>query len=468
MNRREFLRLLGVSAAAAGLARTARSQPAPGPGARKPNIIFVMLDDAGIGDFGCYGSKAVRTPVMDRMAAEGMRFTQAYTGSPICGPCRCILMTGMHAGHATRRNNRAGDNPPSEGKDKGLVPLRAEDYTVASLLKSAGYVTGGFGKWGLGNPGTTGAAEKKGFDVFFGYYDQVHAHDYYTDHLVRNGENVPQPAKSYSHNAIAAEAMKFIRDNKDKPFFLYLPYTLPHGNYVIPSDEPYTNEPWPQQVKNYAAMITLADRDVGRMLDLLKELKLDNDTIVFYTSDNGPNPPFIKALNSNAGLRGAKGNLYEAGIRMPMVVRWPGQVPAGAVSDFAWTFADFLPTAAAVAGAQPPQGIDGVNILPTLLGKHQPPHTLYWEFPQPFQQAVRIGDFKGIRFGTADPLVLYDLAKDPKETTDVSAAHPDVVKKMEAFLAAARTDSPYWPAREHAGDGPAKGKKAKAGKKKQT
>jgi len=457
MNRREFLKAAGLGAAAALLPLTTSSAKARRRSG-KLNIIFVMLDDAGIGDFGCYGQKSIATPVMDRMAAEGTRFTQAYTGSPVCGPCRCILMTGLHSGHCTRRGNRAKANPPGEGKDKGLVPLRAEDVTIAAMLKRAGYVTGGFGKWGLGNSGTTGAAEKHGFDEFYGYYDQVHAHDYYTNYLIRNGQREEVAGRKYSHHLIADAAMDFIRTNKDKPFFLYLPYTLPHGKYVIPDNAPYTDKNWSEIEKNYAAMISLADRDVGRMLKLLKELDLDENTIVFYTSDNGPNRQFLKQFHSAAGLRGTKRSLYEGGIRMPMVVRWPGKVPAGAVSDFVWTFTDVMPTAAAIAGIEPPAGLDGMSVLPTLLGKKQSSHEmLYWEFHSPFHQAVRAGRFKGVRFGTKQPLALYDIQADRAETTDIADKHPEIVKKMEAFLATARTDSPYWPIKE----GGTKGKGSK-------
>jgi len=476
LSRRGLMRRFGAAAASVGAPRllsgAGPKADAPRDGRKRepgrPNIVFVMLDDAGIGDFGCYGQKDIKTPVMDRMAAEGTRFTQCYVGSPVCAPCRCILMTGLHSGHCTRRDNRAKASPPGEGKDRGLVPLRAEDFTVAALLRKAGYVTGGFGKWGLGNPGTTGSPDKHGFDDFFGYLDQVHAHDYYTTWLWRNGETVPLPGneggkrQQYSHDVLAAAALEFIRKHRGRPFFLYLPFTPPHGKYEVPDDAPYTNESWPQQCRNYAAMISRADRDVGRVLALLKELALDESTVVFYTSDNGPNGPFIKQFHSAAGLRGGKRSLYEGGIRMPMVVRWPGKVPAGAVSDFAWTFADFLPTAAEIAGTQPPKGLDGMSVLPTLLGKPQKPHeALYWEFHAPFHQAVRMGRFKGVRFGTEAPLALYDLSADPAEKTDLAARHGDVVARMEAFLKTARTDTPYWPVTPQR---PAR--KAKAAKKK--
>ena len=459
MNRRSFLRTIGAAGASGLYARSLRGAAAP---KRKANIIFVMLDDAGIGDFGCYGQEKIKTPVMDRMAKEGMRFTQAYTASPVCAPCRCTLMTGLHSGHCTRRGNRTTGNPPGAGKDRGLVPLRPDDFTIAAMLKKAGYVTGGYGKWGLGNPGTTGTPEKHGFDHFYGYLDQVHAHNYYTDYLIRDGrrETVGQGGKNpYSHHLIHKAAMDFIRKYKDRPFLLYLPYTLPHGKYVIPDNAPYDKESWTTTEKNYAAMITLADRDVGQVLGLLKELGLDDNTIVFYTSDNGPNPPFLKRFNSAAGLRGVKRSLYEGGIRMPMVVRWPGKVPAGVVSDCIWTFVDFMPTAADIAGTSPPDNMDGMSILPTLLGRKQEPHEMiYWEFHSPFHQAVRMGKFKGVRFGTAEPLELYDINADPGERNNIAARHKDVVGKMEAFLAGARTESKYWPARATRG-------KKKGGKK---
>ena len=463
MKRREFLTAVGAGATALALPRNGVGATARNG---KPNIIFVMLDDAGIGDFGCYGQKKIKTPVMERMAREGMRFTQAYTGSPVCGPCRCILMTGLHSGHSTRRGNRTTANPPGTGKDRGLVPLRADDVTVAAMLKKAGYVTGGFGKWGLGNPGTTGVPEKHGFDHFYGYLDQVHAHSYYPSHLDHDGKREELPGNAggkrgtYSHHLLAEGALDFIRTYKDKPFFLYLPYTLPHGKYEIDDNSQYAGQSWSTTLKNYAAMITLADRDVGRMLDLLKELGLDENTIVFYTSDNGPNQPFLQTFNSAAGLRGTKSSLYEGGIRMPMVVRWPGKVPAGVVSDFPWMFADFMPTAADIAGIDPPANLDGMSILPTLLGKKQKPHeAIYWEFHSPFHQAVRMGTFKGVRFGTKEPLELYDIDADPSEKNDLAAKNPNLVKKMEAYLATNRTDSKYWPTKEKRGA--RKGKKGK-------
>jgi len=427
--------------------------PSPGTGAERPNIIYVMVDDAGYGDL---GGPIVKTPTFDRMCDEGLRFTDHYSGSSVCAPTRCVLMTGLSTGHCRRRDNTAvAALDDFEGRP--LVFLEPEDLTVAEVLKQAGYTTGGIGKWGLGNSGSTGTPDKQGFDHFYGYLDQVHAHDYYTDWLWCDGEQQKVPGNqgkgrtTYAHDLFEQDTFDFIRKNKDRPFFLYLPYTLPHGKYEIPQDDPavalYADKPWPQTVKNYAAMITKADRTVGKMLDLLKELGIDDNTIVFYTSDNGPNKPFLEPLGSGGGLRGIKRQLYEGGIRANMVVRWPGKVPAGKTSSFAWSMVDVFPTFCNVAGTATPPGLDGVSVLPTLMGKEQTPiDSIYWEIHHPFQQAVRMGQWKGIRFGTEEPLELYDLSEDEAETTDVAGDHPDVVKKIEADMAESRTESRYWPA----------------------
>jgi arylsulfatase A-like enzyme len=412
----------------------------------QPNIVFILADDAGLGDFSAYGCKYGVTPNIDRLATEGMQFIQAYSGNAVCGPSRCVLMTGEHAGHTIRRAN------PSKN---GLLPLPANQMTVARLLKDAGYTTGGFGKWGLGNPGTTGVPEKQGFDVFFGYYDQVHAHDYYTDHLVRNSIDVPYKQsgnktwEDYSHTRIAAETLKFIEQNKDHPFFCYAAWTPPHDAYVIPSNVPYDNKPWPEMVKNYAAMVGLIDRDVGRVIQKLKDLGIDDNTLVIFSSDNGANPQFIEPLGSTGGLRGYKRMLYEGGIRAPFIARWPGKIQAGQTSALMTSFVDFLPTAAEVSGAPLPAGIDGISILPTLLGKPQPVQheALYFEIYEPyFQQTVRWGDWKGYRLGLEAPLELYNLKADPTEKTDVAAGNGDIVKKIEAIMAREHVPSPNYDA----------------------
>ncbi len=423
---------------------------------KKPNIIFILADDLGYGDLGCYGQKKIATPNLDRMAKQGMRFTQAYAGSTVCAPSRCVLMTGKHTGHAHIRGN-------------ALVPLRPEDVTIAALLKRAGYVTGLIGKWGLGEPGTAGAPTKQGFDTFFGYLNQVHAHNYYPDYLWRNEEkvaiqgnvvdkNVATKRAQYSHDLFADEALKFVEQNKAKPFFLYLAFTIPHANneagklgMEVPTDEPYSKEDWPQPQRNHAAMITRLDRDVGRLMEKLGELGIDDNTIVFFSSDNGPhqegggNPVFF---NSSGGLRGFKRSLHEGGVRVPMIVRWPGRVPAGDVNPHVWAFWDFLPTTCELAGAKTPVGLDGISVMPTLLrqGKQRTHEFLYWEFHEKgSQQAVRMGDWKAVRTKLGAPLELYNLAKDVTEKNDVAEKHRDVVGRIETYLKTARTDSAQWP-----------------------
>lgn len=423
---------------------------------RKPSIVFILADDLGYGDVGCYGQKVVRTPRIDGMAKEGMRFTQAYAGSTVCAPSRCCLMTGLHTGHCRVRGN-------------ALVPLLPADRTVAEVLKEAGYQTGLCGKWGLGEPNTTGHPNKKGFDYFFGYLNQHHAHNYFPDYLWRNEEKVTLPnevknnvssnKKIYSPDLITKEALSFIEKNKDRPFFLYFTPTLPHANneakqegMEIPNDEPYTKESWPQPQKNHAAMITRLDADVGKLMDKLKELRIDENTIVFFSSDNGPHkegggdPTFF---HSSGPLRGYKRSMTEGGIRVPMIVRWPGQVKPG-TSLFVWAFWDFLPTAAELASAKPTSSIDGQSIAPILLGKRdvKPHEFLYWEFHEGgSKQAVRMGNWKAIRNKLGGPLELYDLSKDVGEKENVAENQPDVIAKIETYLKTARTDSKEFPLR---------------------
>jgi arylsulfatase A-like enzyme len=428
------------------------------PAADKPNIIFILVDDAGIGDFSPYGCKYGVTPNIDRLANEGMKFTRAYSGSAVCAPSRYVLMTGQHTGHALRRANQS---------KIGLLSLPPDQKTVATLLHGAGYATGGFGKWGLGNPGSTGAAEKQGFDVFFGYYDQKHAHDYFTDHLVRNGVDVPQPQsgkrswEDYSHTRIADETLKFIEQNKDRPFFCYAAWTPPHGDFVIPENPVFGQKAWTEEVRNYAAMVALVDKDVGRLMKKLQDLGIDEKTLVVFSSDNGANLEFIESLGSTGGLRGYKRMLYEGGTRTPFIARWPGKIQPSTTSDLLTSSVDFLPTAAELSGVPGPKGLDGHSIVPTLLGKgQQVVHaSLYFEIYEPyFQQAVRMGDWKGYRLGTKAPLELYDLKSDPAEKQNIAAAHPDIVKRIEAIMAAEHTPSPYYDAPEQ---GKARASKAK-------
>ena len=434
---------------------------------KKPNIVFILVDDAGIGDFSTYGCSYGTTPNIDRLAAEGMKFTHAYSGSAVCAPSRCVLMTGQHTGHVLRRANQSKD---------GLLSLPAGQATVARLLHDAGYATGGFGKWGLGNPNTTGVAEKQGFDVFFGYYDQKHAHDYYTDYLVRNSTNVPyqQSGKhtweDYSHTRIANETLKFIEENKDRPFFCYAAWTPPHDEWVIPDNAPFSEKPWPEEMRNYAAMVALVDKDVGRLMQKLKDLGIDDNTLVIFSSDNGANDECIEPLKSTGGLRGFKRMLYEGGIRAPFIARMPGKIAPGTTSDVLTTSVDFMPTAADLAGVPHPARLDGISILPTLLGQKQAKQhdSLYFEIYEPyFQQSVRMGDWKGYRLGTKAPLELYDLKADPAEKQDIAAAHPDIVKKIEAIMLAEHTPSPHYDAPEQSEKGKKKIEKnpEKKGKK---
>jgi arylsulfatase A-like enzyme len=423
---------------------------------RKPNIVFILADDLGYADVGCYGQKLIKTPNIDRMAAEGVRFTQCYAGSTVCAPSRCALMTGLHTGHCRVRGN-------------ARVPLEADDRTMAEVLRGAGYATGLCGKWGLGEADSTGIPNKKGFDFFFGYLNQNHAHAYYPDFLWKDQEKValPNVVKNnvaskkvvYSPDLVTKEALGFVEANKDRPFFLYFAPTLPHANneakqegMEIPSDSPYTAETWPQPQKNHAAMITRMDADVGKLLDKLKELKLDENTVVFFSSDNGPHkegggdPAFF---NSSGHLRGYKRSMTEGGIRVPMIVRWPGKVKP-AESDLVWAFWDFLPTAAELAGAKASAGLDGQSIVPELLGTGtvNPHEFLYWEFHEGgSKQAVRTGDWKAIRGKVGAPLELYDLRRDIAEQENAVAKYPDVVAKVEGYLKSARSESEEWPLR---------------------
>ncbi len=426
----------------------------------KPNIIYIMLDDAGYGDFGAFGSPFVKTPHFDRLCSEGMKFTNHYSGSAVCAPTRCVLMTGLHTGHCRRRDNtaKALTKELSETNGRPLVFLEDGDVTVAEALHASGYFTAGVGKWGLGNPGSAGVPENQGFDYWYGYLDQVHAHDHYPAEIWDGGKMVPVPGnkgkkkQTYIPYEQEKKALELIREHKNEPFFLYLAVTPPHGQYIIPTSDAtfplYEGIPGGKTVQHYAAMITRTDQMVGKILDLIKELDIDENTILFYTSDNGPNPPFAKAIDSAGGLRGIKRFLYEGGIRAAMAVRWPGQIPAGNESDFIWDMRDVFPTLCELGGATTPRNLDGISVVPTLMGRTQKSRDMhYWEIHSPFQQAVRFGDWKAIRFGTEEPLELYDLKNDPHEQQNVAQANPSVISTIKTFLATARTESPYFPAK---------------------
>jgi arylsulfatase A-like enzyme len=465
MKRRDFLKAAGIGAAALAYPGcTSFSRTATGND-KGPNIIFILADDLGYGDLGCYGQQTIKTPSLDRMAEEGMRFTQHYAGSTVCAPSRCVLMTGLHSGHCWVRGN-------------ALVPLRPEDVTVAELLREAGYTTGIIGKWGLGEAGSTGIPNKQGFDYWFGYLNQRHAHNYYPRYLWRNEEKVVLKNEvtdvnppggvatkrvEYSHDLFTAEALAFLERNKNKAFFLYLAYTIPHANneagnkgMEVPDYGIYKDKDWPEPQKGHAAMITRLDGDIGKLFAKLKELGLAENTLVMFSSDNGPHkeggadPAFFESWGP---LRGYKRALYEGGIRVPMIAWWPGKIQAGSVNDHVSAFWDFLPTCADLAGFKTSRDIDGISMLPTLLGqddKQKKHEYLYWEFhEQGKRQAVRMGDWKGIRQNVAKnpngPIELYNLKNDIGEKKNVAVRHPSIVAKIEAYMKAARTPSEHWP-----------------------
>jgi len=455
------LYVIACIALAATVHPVARSRATdPTEASDQPNILFIMADDLGYGDVGCYGQRLIQTPNIDRLAAEGMRFRQAYAGSTVCAPSRCSLMTGYHNGH-----NRVRDNIPHG------VFLHDSDVTLAEVLHGAGYRTGAVGKWSLGVHGSEGKPNDQGFDDWFGHLDQDQAHFYYPHYLWDNDRirllagNRGERKQEYTHDLFTERAMQFIAESADGPFFLYLAYTIPHFSdypntssmwYIVPSDAPYGDRPWPQIERNYAAMITRMDRDVGRIMNQLRELDLDRRTLVIFTSDNGPyggsGAHELEFFDSNGPLRGAKRDLYEGGIRVPFIARWPGQVPAGTSSDERIAFWDMLPTLAEAAGAEPPPGIDGLSMLAALRGEAPPvrhPY-LYWDYGHvrgaAFGQAVRFGNWKAIRRGSlAGPIELFDLAADESETTDVAGEHPKVVSEAEQFMDEAFVESEAYP-----------------------
>ena len=445
VSRREFLSIAAATTLAS--LTSAKSSAAP-----PPNIIYIMVDDMGYSDLGCYGSTAIETPNIDRMASEGIRFTNAYSGCTVCAPARSTLMTGMHMGHTSVRGNTGG------------IPLRDEDLTVAEVLREAGYATGGFGKWGLGDLNTSGTAENQGFDVFYGYYHQIHAHNYYPPYIIRNGNREPLRneledrkggGNDYTHYNVMHEMKRFIREHQDEPFFCYAPWTPPHGDYVIPEDDlgfqKYKDKPWDNRAKVVAAMTDMIDRNVGEVLDLLDELGIDENTVVFFCSDNGAAHRFDGDLDSSGPFRGQKRAMYEGGIRVPFIARWPGKIEAAQVSDLPHYFPDMFPTFCDVAGAPAPENLDGLSIAPTLFGKgEQDIHeALYWEWPTydwkareytGLMQAVRMGEWKLLRHATEEDWELYNLNEDVGESHNLAAAHPDRVASMVAWIESNRSE----------------------------
>jgi arylsulfatase A-like enzyme len=469
-SRREFLKTAfhGTAALAmSGCANTFLKAAHDSPGS-KPNIIFILADDLGYGDLGCYGQREIQTPEIDKLAAEDMRFTDHYAGCTVCAPSRCSLMTGLHTGHSYVRGNR-------EIQPMGQLPLPAETVTIAKLLKEADYNTALIGKWGLGGPESSGIPHKQGFDYFFGYLCQRHAHNYYPEFLFRNSQRVllvgnkvadPRPdgagvaveRAQYSHDLFVREALEFIKNNKDHPFFLYLAVTIPHANneagkkgMEVPDYGIYKDRDWPEPQKGYAAMISRLDRDIGILIRQLKELSIDKNTLIIFTSDNGPHkeggsdPEFF---DSSGPLRGTKRDLYEGGIRVPMIARWPGRIKPGTDSSHISAFWDFMPTFAELAEVDCPHNVDGISLLPTLLGgpagqkKHE---FLYLEFHEGgFKQAFRMGKWKAVRLGVDSKLELYNLKADISETDNVANSYPEIIGKIEEYLTNARTESQFW------------------------
>ena len=454
---------------------------APEPARRGPNIVWVMADDLGYGDLGSYGQTQIQTPHLDRMAAEGMRFTNVYAGFTVCAPSRSVLMTGQHTGHTRVRRN-------------GSPGLLDEDVTVAELLNEQGYATALIGKWGLGMEDSPGAPWRQGFDYFFGYLSQGHAHNYYPRFLMRMGERVALRNEvvpsgryngmsgvavkriDYSHDLLMDEALNWLQEHADEPFFLYLALTIPHANneaggregggdpglqnveadlgahrerigMEVPDAGIYAGKDWPGPQKGAAAMISYMDAGIGRLFDALERHGIDEDTLVFFTSDNGPhkeggNDPFF--FDSNGALQGYKRSLHDGGIRVPMIVRWPGGTPAGATSDFVWYFADFLPTVADLLGFEIPGGIDGISVLPTLTGarQEQADRFLYWGGTPGNAEAVRWGRWKAVREGPQEPLELFDLSLDPGEENNVAEENRATVEAVRQYLDRAVTPLP--------------------------
>lgn len=447
----------------------------------KPNIIYILVDDLGYGDIGSYGQKILKTPCLDRMAAEGMRFTQHYAGAPVCAPSRVALMTGLHTGHSYVRGNY------ETGKYGfgGQLELRTEDVTVAEVLKKEGYSTAVIGKWGMGMDGSTGEPNKQGFDYSYGFLNQAHAHWQFPEYLFRNGKketvdrNKGGERSYFTNDIFTHDALKFIQQKREAPFFLYLSYVTPHAELLVPEDSIfavykgkfneipfvaegqgssrtdslgyYHSQAFPKAA--YAAMITRIDMDVNKILQQLKHSGLDENTVVMFSSDNGPhkeggaNPEYF---DSNGPFRGMKRDLYEGGIRVPFIVRWPGKIKAGQVTHHLSAFWDVFPTMADLAGAdETGLNTDGHSLLPTFLGDtaNQKKHAyLYWEFHERkySDQAVRKDHWKAVRRDPSSPVELYNLATDTSEQKNVASEHQILVEEMETIMEKARTENPYW------------------------
>ena len=432
----------------------------PTEGADRPNVVFVLADDLAQGDLGCYGQSKIETPVLDRMAREGTRFTQAYSGTSVCAPSRTSLMIGQHTGHSPIRANR-------EIQPEGQKPLPPNTYTVAQLFKSQGYATACTGKWGMGMFDTAGSPLKVGFDHFFGYNCQRHAHDYFPTYLYRDDQRIPLDGETYGDELIIGDTIDWIKAHRDQPFFVFHAATLPHGKYEIDDLGQYKDKDWTELQKTYAAMVTRFDSDMGRLFSALKEMGVDEKTLVIVAGDNGssfpPNSEIGRMFDQAQGLRGFKRSLYEGGLRQACIARWPGQVPAGRVCDEPWAFWDFLPTCADLLGASLPSGVttDGVSILPMLRGGPAPDRPyFYWELHEsgPSLQAVRFGDWKAVKNAPSAEIELYNLEDDPGEQHDLAADRPRLVARAATLMDEAHTESPDWPMQ----DRPRRNAKARA------
>ena len=451
-----FFLLACLSIAATGARSEATSQP---------NIIYILLDDAGYGDLSCYGQTKFLTPNIDRLASEGMKFTNHYSGSTVCAPTRSVIMSGLHTGHTPSRGNR-------EIKPVGQFPIPATTFTIAEALKKAGYATGAFGKWGLGNPGSEGDPIHQGFDRFFGYNCQRNAHTYYPTWLFDDLRKIELDGKTYAHDLIMDKAVEWIDRQHENPFFCFLPVTIPHAamhvpeKYAAPFREKFpefenkvgrygNNKPFAKNpAAQFAGMMTALDEGIGRVLKSLKKHQIDQNTIVLLSSDNGPHKEgghMPNYFNSNGGLRGFKRDLYEGGIRCPLLVRWPGKVEAGSTSNHISAHWDLFPTFCELAGINPPEGLDGISFLPTLLGKEQEKHEhLYWEFYEGGgKRAVRIGKWKAVqnqvnRKGKDAPIEIYDLESDRAETSDLAAQNSELIARIQKIFERSHTPSPLW------------------------
>jgi arylsulfatase A-like enzyme len=442
--------------------------------AETPNIIYILADDAGYGDFGCYRQDALPTPNIDRMAREGIRFTQHYAGCTVCAPSRCVLLTGLHSGHCRVRGNSPG-------------VLTDQDVTIAQHMKKLRYATGCIGKWGVGAPPPLNDPQLRGFDYFYGYISMWHAHNFYPEFLIRNGEKAPlrnvvadrwktgdgrgvaTKRVDYAPDLLSKDVLRFVEEHREGPFFLYYALNIPHANneggrfsdfddkgMEVPDFGPYVDKDWPAPEKGFAAIMRNIDLDVGRILSKLKELGIDEKTIVMFSSDNGPHQEGghqMEFFNSNGDLRGMKRDLYEGGIRVPLVVRWPGTIAPNTTSDLLTGFQDILPTCLEIAGESAPEGLDGFSFLPTLQGQDAPQKKhefLYWEFTeQGGKRAVRKGDWKLVQLQVSGKgklsTELFHLKDDPKEEHNIAATHPDVTNRLLKLMDSAHSRNAGYP-----------------------